>query len=113
MTPGGSVSSIADRARTGAAVDPQNGLFDKEFDDTNLEQLLDKREEKKTKRGAANKAFKEADEQAKARLEEFELADGEVARVGKYRIEKKATAARSVSFDTSPSSRLNIKLFDA
>lgn len=113
MTPGGSVSSIAERARNGAAADPQDGLFDKEFDDTNLEELLDKREQKKAKRAAANAAFKEEDDKVKARLSEFELADGEVARVGKYRIEKKATAARAVSFETSPSSRLNISLFDS
>lgn len=109
--PGGNVSSIADRARNAPAEDPQDGLFDKEFDDTNLEQLLDKREAAKEKRGKAQKAFKEEDDKVKARLSEFELADGEVARVGKYRIEKKALPPRSVSFDTDPSSRLNITQF--
>lgn len=114
MTDSSNVSSIADRARAGAAAaaDPQDGLFDKQFDDSNLESLLDKREERKAERKAANKAFKTEDDKVKARLEEFNLADGEVARVGKYRIEKRATQGRSVSFDTSPSSRLNISLFE-
>lgn len=111
MTPRGNVSSIADRARNAPAVDPQDGLFDKEFDDTNLEQLLDKREAAKDKRAKATKAFKDEDDKVKARLSEFELADGEVARVGKYRIAKKATPGRAVSFETSPSSRLSISLF--
>lgn len=94
------------------AGDPQDGIFDKQINDDSLETLLDKREDLKTERKAAQAAFKEKDDAVKARIAEFELADGEVARVGKYRIEKKATASRSVSFETSPSSRLTIKLFD-
>lgn len=107
-------SSVADRARGHlSAVDGQQGMFDREFDDTNLEALLDQREEKKAKRLAAQKAFKEKDDLVKARLSEFELADGEVARVGKYRIENKVTAPGHREFDVGGGNRLNIKLFDA
>lgn len=106
-------SSIADRAQNGAAVDAQDGLFDKEVDDGALEAALDTREKAKAKRAAAQKTFKEEDDKVKARLSEFELADGEVARVGKYRIEKKAIAGRAVSFETGPSTRLHISLFEA
>lgn len=113
----GSVSSIADRARRGEGAEPPEdpaaaaANVDHTFDDSNLETLLDKRESKKDARRKANKEFKAEDDKVKARLEEFNLADGEVARVGKYRIEKKAITGKSVSFDTDPSSRVNISLF--
>jgi hypothetical protein len=106
----GETTPAEDRVPAG---DPQGGLMDRDIEDDALEALLDRREDRKAEKSAATAAFKEVDDAVKARIGEFELADGEVARVGKYRIEKKATQGRSVSFDTAPSSRLQIKLFDA
>lgn len=94
------------------AGDPQDGLFDRTVDDSNLEALLDQREDLKRARKEAQAAFKETDDAVKARIAEFDLPDGEVARCGKYRIEKKATKPRSVAFETEGSSRLDIKLFE-
>lgn len=112
MPPSTTGQSITERAQNGAVVDPQEGLFDHEIADEALEALLDKREDAKAKRGRAQKAFKDEDDKVRARLSEFELGDGEVARVGKYRIAKRALPGRSVSFETSPSSRLYISLFE-
>lgn len=104
--------SVEQRARSGAEVDPQEGLFDQTIDDTNLETLLDQRATARQKKLDAAKAFKEKDDLVKARLSEFELAVGEVARVGKYRIEVKRTEGGHREFDVGAGSRLQIKLID-
>jgi hypothetical protein len=77
-----------------------------------LEQALEERENRKASLGALRKQFREADDHAKALLGEFNIQEGEVARIGRWRISRKAVAARAVSFETSPTSRLQIKLID-
>lgn len=94
------------------AGDPQMGMDERIVDDASLEALLDKREELKLARKEAQAAFKEKDDAVKARIAEFDLGDGEVARCGKYRVERKVVKPRSVSFETSGSSRYAIKLFE-
>lgn len=115
MTPptNGAGQSVADRARGHlSAVDGQQGMFDRELDAQGLEALMDQREDKKAKKLSAAKAFKEKDDLVKARLAEFNLAVGEVARVGKYRVEVKATPGGHREFDVGAGERINIKLFD-
>lgn len=107
-------SSISDRARNGngaAEGDAQDGMFDKEVDDRALERLLDKRAELNQAKLDAARAYKEKDDQVKARLSEFSLAEGEVARVGKWRVENKVQPGGHRSFDVGRSTRLDIKLF--
>lgn len=114
MPPTQSGSSISDRARTNgaaASADYQQGLFDREVEDRGLERLLDKRAELQHELGEAKKEFKKKDDQVKARLSEFNLEAGEVARVGKYRIEIKPLAGGHREFDVAPSTRTNISLF--
>lgn len=106
-------SSVSDRARHLSSVDPQDGLFDQEYDDAALEALMDERETLNGKRLEAVSKFKEKDEIVKAKIAEFDLADGEVARVGKYRVEKRRTQGGHRDFDVAPSSRITIKLFDS
>lgn len=112
--PNGSGSSISERARsrTGGGVDPQDGLFDKQFADADLEAALEERERIRQHRAEVNAEFKTADKEAKELLAGFELAVGEVARVGRFRIKKTATPARDVSFETAPGERLNIGVID-
>lgn len=95
-----------------AASTPQTALDEKPIDSPELEALIDKREERKATKKEATAAFKEMDDAVKARIAEFDLPEGEVARCGKYRIEKRPTKGRSVSFETAPSSRLTISLFE-
>jgi hypothetical protein len=73
-----------------------------------LESALEDREKRKASKQAVTKQYKEADDKVKALLGEFDLQDGEVARVGRFRIAKKAIAAKTVMFETEPSSRLFI-----
>jgi len=108
MPPTGNGQSIAERARTGAAVDAQDGLFDKEWDDSALIGALEERERIKEQRAAVNAEYKRADAAAKDKLMDFSLAVGEVARVGRFRIKKTAVGSRAVSFETEPTERLNI-----
>lgn len=92
------------------AVVPQTALDEQVIEDRkDLEEALETREKRKNSKNELTRQFKEADERAKALLSEFELADGEVARVGRFRIKKVVSTARSVSFETQPKSRLQIE----
>jgi hypothetical protein len=112
VPPTGNGSSIQDRAAASPAVDPQEGMFDKQINDQTLEAALEERERLRQQKLEAEREYKTADKAAKDQLVGFELALGEVARIGRFRIKKVATAPRSVSFDTAGSERLDIKVGD-
>jgi hypothetical protein len=110
MPRGNGSRSIQDRARTGSGVDPQDGLFDKQWEDADLEAALEERERLRQHKLAVTKEYKLTDDTAKDLLGRFELAVGEVARVGRFRIKKTQPAPTHVEFDTVPQPRLNIGL---
>lgn len=112
MPPQGNGSSIRDRARTTAAPDDQIEFDEKQIDNADLAALLDERGRLNDKRLAAIRAFEEKDRQAKARLSEFELAVGEVARCGRWKIRKMRRAGGDRQFTVAPSEPLQIKLDD-
>ena len=87
---------------------PQTSMEERIVDSDQLERQLEARESLRQHLSGARKTFAEADEQARAMIAEFSLTDGEVARCGRFRIAKRHIASRSVSFDTSESSRLSI-----
>ena len=90
-------------------VEPQLATDEKVLEGAaDLEAALDKREQKKTARRAVNREFREADAAVKALLEPFGLGDAEIARVGKYRIEKRLVPGGARAFETSDSVRLII-----
>lgn len=91
-----------------AKENPQTAMDEREIASGDLERTLEKRQTLKEAVAEARKEYREADEAAKTMLAEFALADGEVARCGRFRIEKKAVPPRSVSFETAPTSRLRI-----
>lgn len=90
------------------SADPQTALDERPIDNGELEVVLEERQKLREEAGEARKAYAEADETAKTMIAEFALEDGEVARCGQFRIEKKAVAGRSVQYDTGPTSRLTI-----
>lgn len=94
------------------AVDPQDGLFDKAWEDADLEAALEEREVTRAAKLAATSAHKLKDDEAKALLDKFELAVGEVARIGRFRIKKTMTAGNDVSFTTAPREQLRIAVDD-
>lgn len=87
----------------------QTALDERILEDRPLELALEKREKAKAGKAEAAAAFKTKDEVVQARLEELGLAAGEIVRVGPYRISKSAVEARSVEFETDPTTRLSIK----
>jgi hypothetical protein len=106
------VRSIADRARTTASADDQMEIDEKQLDNPDLAALLDRRGELNEGRLAAIREFDEVDRQAKARISEYELAVGEVARCGRWKIRKQRRAGGEREFTVAPSEPLQIKLDD-
>lgn len=83
-------------------------------EDDELEAALERRQTARDDHGETRRAFEEAHAAAEAALKaKFgELEDDQVYRVGRFRIEKKITPARTVSFVTDSKERLSIGLAD-
>lgn len=92
------------------ALAAQTAIDEQELDDAQLLLALNNRQQHKEAVKQARKTYKEADDRAKALIANHELADDTAARIGQYRISKKAVPARSVQFETDPSSRITISL---
>lgn len=88
---------------------PQTAIDEKLIANDELEKALEARENAKAQASAVAKRYRDLDSAAKVMLEEFQLADGEVARCGRFRIHKARVAPRSVSFETAATSRLRIR----
>jgi hypothetical protein len=91
---------------------PQTSIDEKPLENGDLEKALEARYVRNVERLEAAKKYKEADDRVRVMLEEFSLADGEVARCGRFRIEKKKVAPRSVAWESAGSSRLQISLIE-
>jgi hypothetical protein len=90
--------------------EPQTSLDEVTVDNAALEQRLEERERAKARAGTARKAYQQADDRAKAIAGELDLGDGDVVRVGRFVLAQRSVPAREVSFGTSPSSRLTIRV---
>ena len=98
---------------TDVTQDQQEEMFTREITDADdLVKLLGKREQKKIARKEAQRAFKTVDDQVKARLSEYNLQAGEVARIGDYKVKIVKSQGRAVSFETAPSERTVIEHLD-
>lgn len=73
---------------------PQTAMDEQLIENQELEKALEDREVAKGAAAEARAKYTTLDEVCKDKIEEFSLADGEVARVGRFRIEKKAVAPR-------------------
>jgi hypothetical protein len=90
--------------------DPQTQLDEREIEHPQLLKALEKRQGLKDEIKETRKQLKEIDGHARSLLDEQDLHDDEAVRVGRFRITKKAVPARSVQFETDPTSRLTISL---
>lgn len=97
-----------------AVEDAQTTIDEQVVESEALLEALEKRQARKVDAGAARKLYTEAHEVVMGKLSEElpELADGDVARCGRFKISKRSTPSRDVSFTTSPSSRLTIAVVD-
>jgi hypothetical protein len=90
--------------------EPQTAIDEIEIDAPQLLKALETRQERKDEIKGLRKTFKEADGHVKTLIQEHDLQDGQAARIGRFRITKKAVPSRSVQFETDPTSRLTISL---
>jgi len=88
----------------------QTGFDEQTIEDPEVEQALEERQKRKDSLGAVRKLYDAAAELANAAVAQLELPEGGAVRVGRFRITRTAVAARSVTFDTKPTSRVRIAL---
>jgi len=93
------------------AVD-QMAIDEKYLDEPALEAALEDLDRVKLERATATAKVKEARAIVDRHSEGLELPDGLVARVGRWRLERVTTPARSVAFDVAPSTRIKISAAD-
>ncbi len=93
----------AAKKKTGAKTQPQHELGETVVENTEVLALLEERET--LKEGAAS--YRTADKAAKGALAGMEAKVP--FRIGRFVIDRKPTAARSVSFETAAGVRLSIK----
>lgn len=105
-------SSIQNRARSNAAVDPQDGFFDRVIEDATLAQLLNSREVARVAHSDAKATFEDAADKVKAKLAEYDLQPGDVVRCGRYRISVTRIDGGEVAFTKNASNRTSIKLIE-
>lgn len=86
----------------------QVGMDERIVDDAVLEDALEDRWKRRASAMELGRKYQEADKVAKGLVEALGLSIGEVIRVGRFRIEKRATAAREVSFETKAGSRIAV-----
>jgi hypothetical protein len=87
---------------------PQTALDEREINNAELESVLEDREVAKGKAGETRKKYTTVDEVAKDKIAALKLAEGDVVRIGRFRIKLTNIPARDVAFETSATSRLSI-----
>ena len=87
---------------TKTKVEPQIHMEETIIEDAELEHLLDERQEAKE----AVAEFRKLDKEAKGKIQA--LTQPMPVRIGRYIIDRQPTPARSVSFDTTPGTRITI-----
>lgn len=90
--------------------DPQTRIDENVIDDPELLEALDLRSKAKNEKKSAASGFDLRHAEALALIEKLGLDEGDVVRIGTYRITKTKTGEpKDVSFTTSPASRVSIR----
>lgn len=87
---------------------PQLALDETVIADDDIEAALEARDARRAEAGAARAAYRTAHDLALVAVAKLELPDGAAARVGRFRVERVFSRARSVSFETAAKSRVKI-----
>lgn len=93
-------------------LEPQTSIYETTIENAELEAALESREVTKAAASAARTNHAAADEHAKGLAEGLDLGDDAPVRVGRFVLTRKPVAARSVAFDTEPTTRLTIRTVD-
>lgn len=89
--------------------DPQTTLYETVIDNPDVEAALEKREKLKQRSKALAKDYRQADAAAKEALNQLDLGADAPVRIGRFVVSMRQLEGRVVSFETGPSTRLNIK----
>ena len=87
----------------------QTSIYETTLDKPELEEALKVRESMADRRSTANHNIKNADERARKLIDDLELGDDTVVRVGDFIISSKMAKGRDVAFKTDPQLRIRIK----
>jgi hypothetical protein len=87
----------------------QTSIYETTLEKPELEEALKVRESMDERRSTANHNFKNADERARKLIDDLELGDDTVVRVGDFIISSKMAKGRDVAFKTDPQLRIRIK----
>lgn len=90
-----------------AQQNPQTSLYETTIENPSLAEQLSRRQKLKETASAAGKEYRAANDAVKTALEKLDLADAPV-RIGDFVVRMAPVSARSVAFETSPTSRLVI-----
>lgn len=97
---------------TAAKNDPQTSLYETTIDDPTVEELLEARDKAKSSAQAVSKKYRDADQAAKAALNTLDLGSDAPVRIGRFVVVVKDVPARTVAFETNPTTRINISPLD-
>ena len=86
---------------------PQIAIDERVIESDELEAALEAREVAKAARREAHSSYASANTKARELIDALELDDSP-ARIGRFRLVVRPVEARSVSFETSPTSRVTI-----
>lgn len=92
-----------------ASAQPQTSIYETTIDNPDLEAALEEREDARQTASKARADFNTLSEKVKALVAITDIADAPV-RVGRFVISRRNIAAKSVSFETEATTRLQISL---
>ena len=96
---------------TTEAVD-QLAMDEEVIHDKEAEAALEQRETRKAQLGAVRKEYKEADEEARFAIARHDIPEDGAVRFGRFRVSRRSVPARTVAFETEPTTRLTISVDD-
>ena len=92
--------------------DPQTSIYETTIENPELEAALEVRDRERVKARDAKAAYKTADERAKGLAEGLDLGNGAPVRVGRFVLTRHTVEATEVHYETSPSTRLTIRVLE-
>lgn len=90
---------------------PRTSIYETTIEHDELEAALEERQGLKVKKGEADKAYNDVDKKVKGIIATLDLADAPV-RIGDFVVTQREIPGKTVTFETSPSTRVYISPLD-
>lgn len=107
--PGAGLSQREEVRQMAVRTQPQIGLEDEVLNDSDLQDLLERRQKAKEKASKIRADYTDLNEQAKGRILEMEL-DGRTVRCGRFLLGIRSSEAQAVSFERRGGRQASIRL---